>query len=42
MDVDSGSTDRNSSRNGQHGGAFLEDEKLDEQFEIVDRKSSEK
>jgi len=39
MDVDSGSTDRNSSRNGQREGTFLEDEKLDEQFEIVDRKS---
>lgn len=39
MDVDSGSTDRNSLRNGQHGGTFLEDEKLDEQFEIVNRKT---
>jgi hypothetical protein len=40
MDVDSGSTDRNS-LSEQHGGTNLEDEKLDEPFEIVNRKFSE-
>lgn len=39
MDIDSGSTVRHSIRDGHHEGTFLEDEKLEEQYELVNRKS---